>query len=386
MSTLAISGVPVFDGEIWHEGRTLLAADGTVRGIVGSGEVPADAERVVLSGGMLVPGFVDLQVNGAGGVLFNEDRTVEGLERLCAANFQFGTTALLPTLITDTREVTREALDAGAAAHAARVKGFAGLHIEGPHLSVARKGAHNPGYIRPMEEADLNALIEARRAMPALLTTVAVESVVPEQIARLAEGGVTVSLGHSDTGFAGASAAFEAGASMVTHLFNAMSQLGNREPGLVGAALAHGVWAGLIADGIHVDPATIGVALRAKTGPGRIFLVTDAMSPMGTDMTGLTLNGREIIRADGALRLADGTLAGADLTMIEAVRYTHRTMGVVLEEVLRMASLYPAQAMGLADAMGHLGAGAAASMVYLSDGLEVQGVWVGGERVWGVGV
>src|SRR5690606_7755876 len=202
MSTLAISGVPVFDGEIWHEGRTLLAADGTVRGIIGSGEVPADAERVVLSGGMLVPGFVDLQVNGAGGVLFNEDRTVEGLERLCAANFQFGTTALLPTLITDTREVTREALDAGAAAHAAGVKGFAGLHIEGPHLSVARKGAHNPGYIRPMEEADLNALLEARRAMPALLTTVAVESVPPEQIARLAEGGVTVSLGHSDTKFA----------------------------------------------------------------------------------------------------------------------------------------------------------------------------------------
>jgi N-acetylglucosamine-6-phosphate deacetylase len=383
MSTLAISGVPVFDGEIWHEGRTLVAVDGTVSGIVASGEVPADAERIVLSGGMLVPGFIDLQVNGAGGVLFNEDRTVEGLDRLCAANFQFGTTALLPTLITDTREVTREALDAGAAAHAARVKGFAGLHIEGPHLSVARKGAHNPGYIRPMEEADLNALLEARRAMPALLTTVAVESVVPEQIARLAEGGVTVSLGHSDTGFAGASAAFEAGASMVTHLFNAMSQLGNREPGLVGAALAHGVWAGLIADGIHVDPATVGVALRAKTGPGRIFLVTDAMSPMGTDMTGLTLNGREIVRADGALRLADGTLAGADLTMIEAVRYMHATMGVVLEEVLRMASLYPAQAMGLADTMGHLGTGAVASMVHLSDGLEVQGVWVGGERVWG---
>jgi N-acetylglucosamine-6-phosphate deacetylase len=336
-----------------------------------------------LDGGLVVPGFVDLQVNGGGGVLFNNAPTLESIRTICAAHAQFGTTALLPTLITDTREVTREALDAGAAAHAARVKGFAGLHIEGPHLSVARKGAHNPGYIRPMEEADLNALLEARRAMPALLTTVAVESVVPEQIARLAEGGVTVSLGHSDTGFAGASAAFEAGASMVTHLFNAMSQLGNREPGLVGAALAHGVWAGLIADGIHVDPATVGVALRAKTGPGRIFLVTDAMSPMGTDMTGLTLNGREIVRADGALRLADGTLAGADLTMIEAVRYMHATMGVVLEEVLRMASLYPAQAMGLADTMGHLGTGAVASMVHLSDGLEVQGVWVGGERVWG---
>ena len=168
---------------------------------------------------------------------------------------------------------------------------------------------------------------------------------------------------------------------MVTHLFNAMSQLGNREPGLVGAALANGVWAGLIADGIHVDPATIGIALRAKTGPGKIFLVTDAMSPIGTDMTGFTLNGREIVRADGALRLADGTLAGADLTMIDAVSYMHKTIGLDLDEVLRMASLYPAQAMGLAETFGHLGSGAAASMVHLSDGFDVQGVWVDGEKV-----
>lgn len=380
MTTISISGAPIFDGETWHEGRALLAADGVVSGIVPLDDVPADAERIELSGGMLVPGFIDLQVNGAGGVLFNEDRTVGGLETLCAANFEFGTTALLPTLVTDTREVTRQALDAGIAAHAAGVKGFAGLHVEGPHLSVTRKGAHNPDYIRPMEEADLVALLDARAKMPALLTTVAVESVAPDQIARLARGGVTVSLGHSDTGHAGAVAAFEAGASMVTHLFNAMSQLGNREPGLVGAALSQGVWAGLIADGIHVDPASIGVALRAKTGPGRIFLVTDAMSPMGTDMDGFTLNGRRIVRADGALRLADGTLAGADLTMIEAVRYMYRTVGLPLDEVLRMASLYPAQAID-AGAIGHLGAGAAASMVHLSDGGEVEGVWVKGERV-----
>ena len=382
MTTQSISGAPIFDGETWHEGKALLVADGVVTDIVDLADTPADIERIELTGGMLVPGFIDLQVNGAGGVLFNEDRTAKGLERLCAANFQFGTTALLPTLVTDTRQVTREALDTGIAAHATGVKGFAGLHIEGPHLSVARKGAHNPDYIRPMEEIDLAALLDARGKMPALLTTVAVESVAPDQIARLVAGGVTVSLGHSDTGHAGAVSAFKAGASMVTHLFNAMSQLGNREPGLVGAALSQGVWAGLIADGIHVDPASIGVALRAKTGPGRIFLVTDAMSPMGTDMDGFTLNGRQIVRADGALRLADGTLAGADLTMIEAVRYMYRTVGLPLDEVLRMASLYPAQAIG-AKSMGHLGVGAAASMVHLSDGLEVEGVWVEGERVVG---
>ena len=334
MTMFSLSAPRIFDGNGWHEGRVVLVENGRVKSVVHPADVPSGVAEIDLGHGMLVPGFVDLQVNGAGGVLLNEDRSLEGLRQLCAANFQFGTTALLPTLVTDTREVTRSALNAGVAAHAEKVPGFAGLHIEGPHLSVARKGAHNPAFIRPMDEPDLLALIEARRAMPALLTTVAIESVGPDQIARL-----------------------------------------------VGAALANGVWAGLIADGIHVDPATIGIALRAKTGPGKIFLVTDAMSPIGTDMTGFTLNGREIVRADGALRLADGTLAGADLTMIDAVSYMHKTIGLDLDEVLRMASLYPAQAMGLAETFGHLGSGAAASMVHLSDGFDVQGVWVDGEKV-----
>ena len=381
MTLFSLSAPKIFDGQTWHEERALLVEDGRVKSLVRTTDVPSGIAEIDLGHGMLVAGFVDLQVNGAGGVLFNEDRSVEGLRQLCAANFQFGTTALLPTLVTDTRAVTRTALDAGIAAHAQKVPGFIGLHIEGPHLSVARKGAHNPAFIRSMDEADLRALIAARPAMPALLTTVAVESVGPDQIARLAQAGVTVSLGHSDTGVAGAVTAFKAGASMVTHLFNAMSQLGNREPGLVGAALANGVWAGLIADGIHVDPATIGVALRAKKGPGKIFLVTDAMSPMGTDMTGFALNGRDIVRADGALRLADGTLAGADLTMIDALSYMHRTIGLDLDEALRMAALYPAQAIGLADTIGHLGSGAMASMVHLSDDLGVEGVWVEGEKV-----
>src|SRR5690606_16490755 len=180
-------------------------------------------------------------------------------------------------------------------------------------------------------------------------------TVRPDQIATLAEAGIIVSIGHSDTGFDGANAAFAAGAAMATHLFNAMSQLGNREPGLVGAVLTNDhVHAGLIADGIHVHPAAIKVALRAKSGSGRIFLVTDAMSQTGTDLTSLTLNGRTITRADGALRLADGTLAGADLDMIDAVAFMHRRIGLPFEEALRMAALYPAQAMGIEAEFGHL--------------------------------
>jgi N-acetylglucosamine-6-phosphate deacetylase len=381
MMAQAISGAAIFDGRAWHHGRALLIEGDSVAAVLPVEDVPEAAEQIELEGGMLVPGFVDLQVNGGGGVLFNEDRTVGGLRRLCAAHFRFGTTALLPTLITDTREVTGEALAAGVAAAKENLPGFAGLHIEGPHLSLARKGAHNPDYIRTMEADDISALKAAKAGLPTLLTTVAVEAVAKEQISELAGAGIMVSLGHTDAGYAKARAAFEAGASMATHLFNAMSQLGNREPGLVGAVLESGAWAGLIADGIHVDPASIAIALRAKNGPGRIFLVTDAMSPIGTNMERFTLNGREIVRKDGALRLADGTLAGADLTMIDAVRFVHRTIRLPLDEVLRMASLYPAQAIGRAERLGHLGAGAEASIVHLSDDLAVEDVWVAGGRI-----
>ena len=191
-----------------------------------------------------------------------------------------------------------------------------------------------------------------------------------------------MSVGHSDATYALVSAAAAAGASMVTHLFNAQSQLTNREPGVVGSALGIGsLYAGLIADGIHVDPVSIGVALRAKQGPARIFLVTDAMCLTGSDMQDFELNGRRIHREADALRLDDGTLAGADLTMIDAVTYVHRRIGLPLEEALRMASLYPSEAMGFAD-RGRLGAGTRADFVHLGDDLAVRGTWIGGEQVW----
>ncbi len=205
-----------------------------------------------------------------------------------------------------------------------------------------------------------------------------------ERITRLAAAGIVVSLGHSDTTYGSAAAAAKAGASMVTHLFNAMSQIGNREPGLAGAAIDTGtLYAGLIADGIHVDPATIRIALRAKNGPAKIFLVTDAMATIGTDMTSFTLNGRLIRRENGSLRLEDGTLAGADLDMISAVRFMHEKIGVALDEALRMASLYPAQVMGVENRHGRLVQGCTANLVHLSDGLDVRGVWIDGRKVFG---
>jgi N-acetylglucosamine-6-phosphate deacetylase len=380
---LAISGARLFDGQHWHDDAALLVEFGHVAGIVGADAVPANAERVVLKGGMLVPGFIDLQVNGGGGVLFNNDPSLGAIRTICAAHAQFGTTALLPTLITDTVAVNIAAIAAGKAAAEQGVPGFIGLHLEGPHLSLARKGTHDGALIRPMDDADLARLIAARADLPNLLCTVAAETVTPAQITALSAAGIIVSVGHSDAEEGATGAAFDAGASMATHLFNAMSQLGNREPGVVGAVLTHDdVFAGLIADGIHVHPGAIQIALRAKSGTGRIFLVTDAMSQTGTDIRTLTLNGRIITRADGALRLADGTLAGADLDMIDAVEFMHSRIGLAFEEAVRMASLYPAQAMGIEAEYGHLQPGAVASFVHLSDERKVRATWIAGNEVW----
>jgi N-acetylglucosamine-6-phosphate deacetylase len=382
MSRIAYTGARIFDGEQWWDRSALVVADGRIESIIAA-DSPTDARRVAMGGGILAPGFIDLQVNGGGGALLNLDPSVETIRTICSAFARFGTTACLPTLITDTREKNAATIAAGTGAAEARVPGFLGLHLEGPHLSIARKGAHDPALIRPMDEADLIALVEARKRLPNLLTTVAPETVTPNQITRLREAGLVVSIGHSDAAYAVVRAAVEAGATMVTHLFNAQSQLGNRDPGVVGAALDLGsVHAGLIADGIHVHPASLGVALRAKRGPGRIFLVTDAMSLTGTDEQSFALTGRTVYRKDGALRLADGTLAGADLTMIDAVTYAHRTLGLPLEEALRMASLYPAEALGVPHERGRLAPGLRADIVHLGDDLAVRGTLIGGETAW----
>jgi N-acetylglucosamine-6-phosphate deacetylase len=379
---LALSARRVFDGEAWHDDAALIVGDGIVEAIVPRGEIPAGVETIN-AGDILTPGFVDLQVNGGGGVMLNDHPDVEGIETICRAHAPFGTTALLPTLITDTPEVTAAVIAAGIDAARRKVPGFAGLHLEGPHLSIARKGAHDPKLIRPMTDADLAALIAAKKELPTLLTTVAPESVTLQQVSALTRAGIIVSLGHTDTTYATVRAYAEAGATKVTHLFNAMSQIGNREPGLVGAALdTAGLYAGLIADGIHVHPANIANAVRAKRGPGKVVLVTDAMATIGTGMTSFTLNGRTIYRKDGRLTLEDGTLAGADLDMVSAVRFMHRHIGTDVEEALRMASRYPAEAIGQAGRLGSFARGAAANIVSLSDKLDMSGVWIDGEQVF----
>jgi len=383
MSRTAITGARIFDGQNWHEDKALVFSNGTVESLAVATDLPADAERVDAAGSLLVPGFIDLQVNGGGGVMLNSEPTVDGIRQICTAHARFGTTALLPTLITDTPEITAATIAAGKQAREMHVSGFLGLHLEGPHLSLARKGAHDPALIRPMTDTDLDRLLACKGSFEALLITVAAENVTIAQVEKLAAAGFIVSLGHTDTTYDTAVSYAAAGARMVTHLFNAMSPLGHRQPGVVGAALeTASLFAGLIADGFHVDPASIGIALRAKKGPGKIFLVTDAMSTIGTELKSFTLNGREILREGGRLTLADGTLAGADIDMLSSVRFIHEKLELPLDEALRMASLYPAEAVGLQDRYGSLKPGQHASFVVLTPDLDMQSTWIGGDCVY----
>ncbi|MCP4319377.1 MAG: N-acetylglucosamine-6-phosphate deacetylase [Hyphomicrobiales bacterium] len=378
-----ISGADIFDGHHRHTSAALVIENSVVKNIVSEDKIPSAQHHLVVDGGLIVPGFIDLQVNGGGGVLFNDQPNAKAIETICNAHAQFGTTGLLPTLITDSADQTRLAINAGIEAQRRKTPGFLGLHLEGPHLSVAKKGAHDPSLIRPMTNGDLAQLLAAKQELQNLLVTVAPESVGCGQIETLAANGVVVSLGHSNASYVETGKAVAAGAQSVTHLYNAMSACTHREPGLVGAALEYGgLYAGLIADGHHVDPAVISIALKAKNGPGRIFLVTDAMSTIGTNDLTLSLNGRTISRSGGKLTLEDGTLAGADLDMISAVRYMADTVGIGLEEAIRMASLYPAQCMNIDHTLGHLLAGAKANFLHLDDKQNIRQVWIDGKKIF----
>lgn len=380
MTRQVLTAGALFDGQRLLPGHAVEMSGGVVTRV---GPVQGfDAGEVQdLGQGLLVPGFVDLQVNGGGGLLFNDAPTRDTLQAMARAHARLGSTSTLPTLITDQPHVTEAAIDAAIAA-CGQNRAVIGLHLEGPHLSLARKGAHEAAYVRPMSEADLALYLRAAAALPVFKLTLAPESATPEQVAALVAAGAVVSLGHSDARYEACASLIAAGATCVTHMFNAMSQLTGREPGLVGAALQHGeVHAGLIADGIHVSGPSMALALRAKQGPGQVFLVSDSMAVAGSDLTEFTLNGRRILRRGGRLTLEDGTLAGADLDMAGAVRGIMAHAGAQLPQALAMATSRPAEVVGQAGQRGSIEEGAAADLVWLDTACHVQAVWQGGQRL-----
>lgn len=362
---LTFRGGLIFDGQRLRDGYALRLRNGVVEAFAEAAQLAPGPGEIDLAGDILAPGFVDLQVNGGDGVMFNDAPNLATLKRIAAAHWRLGTDALLPTLITDTPAHSQNAIAAVEQALEAGVAGIAGLHLEGPHLSVARKGAHDPALIRPMTAQDLALLTEAAARLPVLMMTIAPENVTLAQAEVLARAGVLLSLGHTDTDYATCLAYREAGVACVTHLFNAMRPFGSREPGVVGAALdSGGLSAGLIADGIHAHPATMRVALHAKQGPGQVYLVTDAMAPAGTEIESFELNGREIRREGGRLTLADGTLAGADLEMTRALRVLVKEVGQSPDQALRAATSIPASVAGIEA--GQIAIGTRTRLVRLS--------------------
>ncbi|MDF2818011.1 MAG: N-acetylglucosamine 6-phosphate deacetylase [Stenotrophomonas rhizophila] len=336
------------------------------------------AEQVDLGGGWLLPGFIDAQVNGGGGVLFNNTPDVESLRTLAAAHRRFGTTALLPTLISDDVQVMRTAIDATRQAIADGVPGVIGIHLEGPYIAPARKGTHDANKFR-VPDADEIAMAASLDNGVTLLT-LAPERVPLDSIRALVERGVIVAAGHTAATYEEARAGLEAGIRGFTHLYNAMSPLTGREPGAVGAALEdRGSWVGIIADGVHVHPASLRVALATKP-QGKVMLVTDAMPPVGADSPSYELYGEVITAVDGVVRNAAGSLAGSALDMATAVRNAVNLLGLSLEEAARMASRYPAQFLNVDDRLGEIAEGYQADLVLLDDALQVRATWIAGER------
>ena len=379
----AFVGATVFDGCEFHVDCALLTLNGRVLGIFPETD-SREAEFVTeLAGGFVVPGFVDLQVNGGGGIMFNDDPCVATLELLAKTHAGLGATSILPTLVTDSRETTSAAIEAALAATETGVTGILGLHLEGPHLSEARKGAHDASFIRPMSREDEYALCKAAQCLPILKVTVAPEAVSNAQIKRLTASGVLVSLGHSNATFAEAIQAMESGARCVTHLFNAMPPMQSREPGLVGAAITcRNLHAGLIADLVHIHPVSIKVAMATKVaGPGKIFLVSDAMATAGSKIPGFFLNGRWVERKRDKLVLGDGTLAGAVLDLATAVRNMAKVVGFPTAKALKMATSIPGELVRPGQEIGFLMAGSRADFVHLDGDLRLSAVWQGGQLV-----
>lgn len=338
----------------------------------------AGAKTHDLQGRLLLPGFIDVQVNGGGGVLFNAEPTVDALAAIGAAHRKYGTTGFLPTLITDTAEVMSKALDAVDAAIEQGVPGVLGIHLEGPFLATARKGIHNASLFRLPEAEDIAAITRNRRGV--VMLTLAVEEVPLDTIRQLSEAGVRVVAGHTAANYTTTRAALDAGVCGFTHLYNAMTPLGSREPGVVGAALddPHS-WCGLIVDGHHVHPVALRVAIAAKAA-GKSVLVTDAMPPVGSDNPEYVLNGQTIIARDGICQSDTGVLAGSALDMATGVRNLVDMVGLPLAEASRMASAYPAAWLGLDRTHGRLVAGQRADFAVLDDGLVVKETWISGVR------
>ena len=378
MRTALVNG-RLLTGSGLVSGQTLLLSGARIEALVD----PADARckgaaLVDLGGQLLLPGFIDVQVNGGGGVLFNDDPNPESIRAIGTAHRRFGTTGFLPTPISDDLDTIGRAIAAVQSALDAGMPGVLGIHIEGPFLNWARRGVHDSKHLRVLDTSLVSLLSRLRTGRT--VVTLAPEMTTPEMVAQLVARGILVSAGHSEASFAETTAAIAHGLRGFTHLFNAMARLEPREPGIVGAALYdENTWCGIIVDGHHVDPVMLKLALRCKRHD-RFMLVTDAMPAVGSTEPTFVLQGRTIRVVDGICRDENGTLAGTALDMAAAVRNAVSLLGLDVVEAARMASEYPADFLGLGGELGRIAPGYRANLVLMDDELRVRKTWLEGHE------
>ncbi len=373
----AIQAPLVFDGEALLKDHSVVIENSSICSLSPSSDLPQDLEIRTLDRGILAPGFIDIQVNGGGGVMLNVDPCKENVDIMVAAHRPTGTTAMMPTMISDTPEKHKSCVEAVRAAQASGNKGVLGVHIEGPFFDLGKRGAHKASMIRTPLPSDI-AWLESLSDMAAIVT-LAPEHTLAGQIRSLSDAGIHVCAGHTNASYDEIRTAIDEGLKGFTHLFNAMRPLTARDPGTVGAAIdSDETWAGIIADGHHVDPATIRIAYRAKPR-GKLLLVTDAMATVGSEQSFFEIYDERIQEHDGRLINADGVLAGSAIGMIDAVRIATTKVGIPLQESLRMAALYPAEFLGLGESMGRIRGGYRADIVHFDEDYKVHGTWVAGQ-------
>ncbi|MFV0478828.1 MAG: N-acetylglucosamine-6-phosphate deacetylase [Parahaliea sp.] len=368
----------LFDGEVFLEDQAVLLADDKIQALIPHHEIPVDYTHRVVIDGLLAPGLIDIQVNGGGGLLFNDQPDPAALQCISEAHRAAGTTSLVPTLISDQANIHRAGVAAAIASRAAGNAAILGIHLEGPFLAPARRGVHSAQAIRSPQASDIDWLCQCSSRLPTIIT-LAPEQLPTQAIARLNKAGALLCAGHTEATYEQICTAIDNGLRGFTHLFNAMNPLTARSPGTVGAALTSDCWVGIIADGHHVHPANLKIALRTIPHQ-RLLLVSDSMSTIGSRQTHFELYGKPVRLSEDKLQTEDGILAGSAIALMDAVRYCHQHLHVSLDECLRMAALYPANFLGLEQKLGRIRKGFQADLVHFDTNFQVFDTWLAGQH------
>ena len=374
----AICAARIFNGEEMLHDHAVIVEGERITGIVETAKLPAGIDQVKREGGILAPGFIDLQVNGGGGVLLNNAPEHTAVDTVTSAHRRYGTTAMMPTIVSDAPKRQRACVEAVQAAMSGGNRSVLGVHLEGPFLDLDKRGVHKADTIRQIQDTDMDWLCSLQ--MPAIIVTLAPEHTRAGQIRQLTDSGILVCAGHSNAHYEELSVAIAEGLRGFTHLYNAMRPQTGREPGVVGAALdSDTTWVGIIADGHHVHPANIRIVQKTKPR-GKTLLVSDAMASVGGPESFFEIYGEKIEEKEGRLLNSEGVLAGSAIGMIDAVRISTELVGISLEESLRMASLYPAEFLQKSTSLGRIAEGFRADLVYFDDTYTVQDSWVAGQH------